>query len=316
LPEPVFLIAGPTAGGKSGLALRLAEAIGGEIVNADSLQLYADLRILTARPSPADEARAPHHLYGVADAKDAWSAGRWLAAALAVLEDIASRRRPAIVVGGTGLYFRALTVGLAAMPSIPPAVRLEAAAAYAELGEAAFRERLAAVDPAAAGRIAPGDRQRLTRAWEVFAAGQVSLSDLQRSTTLPLAPCAWRGVVIEPPRAELYARCDARLGAMIDAGALAEVEALMARGLDPALPPMKAMGLRPMAEHLSGTLAIEEALARARQETRRYAKRQLTWFRHQTPDWPRVAASDSEAAWRQILALASPLTGGREDGMP
>ncbi len=164
----IWLIAGPTASGKSALALRLAELTGGEIVNADSQQLYADLRLLSARPSPEEEARAPHHLFGVADAADGWSVGRWLRAATETLAELAARDGPAIVVGGTGLYFRALTRGLAEIPQVPPFVRRAAENDHQALGEAAFRARLAAVDPAAAARIAVGDRQRLVRAWEVW----------------------------------------------------------------------------------------------------------------------------------------------------
>src|SRR5579871_3832296 len=166
----IWLIAGPTASGKSALALRLARAAGGEIVNADALQLYRDLHVLSARPTPDEEALAPHHLFGTADAAEGWSVGRWLRAATEVLAAIAARGRPAIVVGGTGLYFRALTAGLADIPAVPTTVRAEVQALYDEVGEAAFRTRLAEVDPAAARRIAGGDRQRLTRAYEVFVA--------------------------------------------------------------------------------------------------------------------------------------------------
>ncbi len=284
---PIHLIAGPTASGKSALALRLAREIGGEIVNADSMQVYRDLPILTAQPTPAERALAPHHLYGVADAAEAWSAGRWLAAARETLANIARRGRPAVVVGGTGLYFRALTVGLADMPPVPRAVRQQSGALFDGLGEARFRRRLAAVDPQAEARIAPGDRQRLTRAHEVFAASGAPLSAWQGATTPALAPGSWRALVLEPPRAELYRRCDARLVTMIEAGALEEVSALMARRLDPGLPAMKALGVAPLAAHLGSVLSADEALAAAQRDTRRYAKRQLTWFRNQAPDWPR-----------------------------
>lgn len=304
----IQLIAGPTASGKSALALRLARETGGEIVNADALQLYADLRWLSARPSPQEEAQAPHHLFGIADGADGWSVGRWLRAALAVLEDIAGRGRPAIVVGGTGLYFKALTEGLADIPVIPEAVRTETAAAFDREGEAVFRERLARVDPAAAARIAPSDRMRLVRAMEVFAATRRSLTDWRAATRPALPAGAWRSVVIEPPREALYARCDARLATMVEAGALEEVAALVARRLDPNLPVMKAVGVREFAAHLAGETSLAEALDAARQETRRYAKRQLTWLRNQTPDWPRVTATDPETAWGQFLALDASLT--------
>jgi tRNA dimethylallyltransferase len=289
---PVTLIAGPTASGKSALALRLARSAGGEIVNADSMQVYADLRVLTARPSPQDEAAAPHHLFGVADAAEAWSVGRWLEAATAVIADIAARGRPAIVVGGTGLYFRALTMGLADVPTVPASVRLEAQALYDAIGEAAFRAGVAEVDPLAAERIAAADRQRLMRAHEVYAATGRPLSDWQTRTSPALAPGSWCGLVLEPPRDLVYARCDERLEAMLGAGALDEVARLDGRGLDAKLPAMKALGVAPFAAHLRGDIGLDEALARARQDTRRYAKRQVTWFRHQNADWPRAQSAD------------------------
>ncbi len=305
--EPrIWLIGGPTASGKTALALRLARERGAEIVNADSMQLYADLRVLTARPTPEEEEEAPHHLFGVADAGEAWSVGRWLRAALPVLQDIAARGRDAIVVGGTGLYFRALTQGLAETPDVPPEVRAAAAADFEGLGEAAFRERLAGVDPAAAARIAPGDRQRLTRAWEVWRASGEALSDLQARTRPALAPGRWRGVVVDPPRAALNARCAARLVAMLEGGAVEEADRLLARGLDPDLPAMKALGLREIAAWRRGETSREAALTAAQQETRRYAKRQATWFRNQTPDWPKITAADAEGQWGQFLARCAP----------
>jgi tRNA dimethylallyltransferase len=301
------LIAGPTASGKSALALRLAEAAGGEIVNADALQLYRDLRILTARPSAEEEARVPHHLFGVADAAQAWSVGRWLAAVLPMLQDIRARGRPAIVVGGTGLYFKALTEGLAEIPQVPAEVRRRTGALYERLGEAAFRQELRRRDPEAAARIFPGDRQRLTRALEVHEATGRALSAWQAAAP-PAAPGPWRACALEPPREALYARCDARLQAMVRQGALEEVRALMARGLDPELPAMKAVGVREFAQHLAGGLTLDQALAMAQRETRRYAKRQTTWMRGQMAAWPRITASDPEGQWRQFLALEAALT--------
>ena len=285
--EPgVWLIAGPTASGKSDAALALAERTGAEIVNADALQLYADLRALSARPTAEEEARAPHHLYGVADAAEAWSVGRWLRAALPVLAAIRDRGRPAIVVGGTGLYFRALTHGLAETPPVPDSLRAAVQARFDAVGEDAFRSALAEADPHAEARIAPGDRQRLVRAASVAQATGRPLSAWRADTRPPLAPSGWRGVLIAPPRDELYARCDARLGAMLQQGALEEVRTLLARDLDPALPALKAVGLRELAAHVEGETTLADALELARRETRRFAKRQLTWFRNQTPDWP------------------------------
>lgn len=285
---PVLLLAGPTASGKSAWALRWAEARRGEIVNADSQQLYADLRVLSARPDAAETARAPHHLYGVADAAEAWSVGRWLRMALPLLADIRARGRPAIVVGGTGLYFRALTVGLAEAPAIPAETAAEATADYDRLGEAMFRTRLAERDPEAVARIAPGDRRRLVRAWSVDAFTGRSLSDWRQETAAPLAPADWRGTVLQPERAAIYDRCDARVGRMVEDGALKEVRALLERGLPPELPCMRALGVRPFAAHLRGRLDLGAAMDQVRRDTRRYAKRQLTWFRNQTPDWPRL----------------------------
>ena len=304
----IWLIAGPTASGKSALALRLAEVVGGEIVNADSMQLYADLRLLTARPSPQEEARAPHHLFGTVDAADGWSVGRWLRAAVPVLQEIEARGRPAIVVGGTGLYFKALTEGLAEIPQVPAAVREQAQADFDRMGEMDFRGRLGSVDAPAAARIAPGDRQRLVRAWEVYAATGTPLTDWHGSGAPALPAGTWRGVTLDPPRPALYARCDARLAAMIDQGVLAEVEALAARNLDADMPLMKAVGAREFAAHLRGETSRADALAAAQQETRRYAKRQATWMRGQMADWPRLTEAGHEPQWRQFLALNPALT--------
>ena len=309
--EPrIWLIAGPTASGKSGLALRLAEAADAEIVNADSMQLYRDLRILTARPSAEDEARAPHHLFGTVDAADGWSVGRWLRAVADLLAELAAAHRPVVIVGGTGLYFRALTRGLAAIPPVPGAVRQEAEADFDLMGESAFRGRLGAYDPAAAARIAEGDRQRLVRAWEVYAATGTPISDWQQTGAPVLSGDAWRAVALEPRREVLYARCDDRLEAMVAEGATLEVAALAARGLDPALPAMKAVGVREFAAHVSGETTLAEALAAAQQETRRYAKRQATWMRGQMAGWPRLTGETPEAQWRQFIALEPSLTPG------
>ncbi len=268
------------------------------------MQLYADLRVLTARPPRDEMLLAPHHLFGVADAADGWSVGRWLDAARAVLADIAQWRRPAVVVGGTGLYFRALTQGLADVPPVPRDVtdRLEREAGAA--GELALRPRLAALDPEAEARIARGDRQRLLRALAVAEHTGRPLTAWQADTAPSLAPGDWRAVVLEPPRETLYAACDARLAAMFATGAIEEVAALNARRLDPSLPAMKAVGVREIIEHLEGRLSRDQALARSQQETRRYAKRQLTWLRNQTPGWPRITAGGAAAQWAAFEGLA------------
>ncbi|HST90819.1 MAG TPA: tRNA (adenosine(37)-N6)-dimethylallyltransferase MiaA [Brevundimonas sp.] len=290
----IQLIAGPTASGKSRLALETAEKTGAVIINADSQQLYADLRVLSARPTEADEAAADHRLYGVADAADAWSVGRWTRAVAPLLAELAAQQRPVVIVGGTGLYFTALTRGLAEIPEVPDQVRNAAGNAYDAVGEDEFRRRLSEVDPDAAARIEAGDRQRLTRAWAVTEHTGRALSQWTAATTPLLAAGTWSAAVVEPDRQTLYARCDARVAQMVEAGALKEVRALVARRLDPALPAMKAVGVREFAACLSGETTLDAAVEQTRQATRNYAKRQLTWFRNQTPDWPRLA-TDGDA---------------------
>jgi tRNA dimethylallyltransferase len=304
----IWLIAGPTASGKSALALRLARLTGGEIVGADALQVYRGLPVLTAAPDAADLAAAAHHLVGTVDAGEAWSTGRWVAAARAVIDDLAARGTDVIVAGGTGLYFEALVKGLADIPAVPAAVRTQTGDDYAALGEAAFRERLAGVDPAAAARILPGDRQRLCRAWEVFAATGRALSDWQAEPAGGLPAGSWRGVRLMPPREALYQRGDDRFLAMVEGGALDEVRALVSRGLDPALPACKAVGVRPLAAFLSGEASIDEAIAAGQRETRNYVKRQEVWLRGRMADWPSVTDLEAEAQWRSFLALNPDLT--------
>jgi tRNA dimethylallyltransferase len=277
---PVILIAGPTASGKSGLALELAAALCGTIINADALQVYRDLRILSARPDAAAEARAPHRLYGWLDAAERGSVGKWRALARAEIPAAQANGRLPIVVGGTGLYLRALQHGLAAIPPVPAAIRAEAAALYRALGGAAFRERLAAVDPAAASRLPAGDRQRLTRAFAVLRTTGRPLDAWQAGGGEP-PPYRFCVLLLLPPRAALYAACDARFVAMIEQGGLDEAAALLGRGLDPELPAMKAVGLPQLFAHLRGGIGLDEAIAQGQRATRRYAKRQMTWFRHQ-----------------------------------
>lgn len=277
------LIAGPTASGKSAAALALAAREGGTIINADASQVYRDLRILSARPSVEEEAAAPHRLFGYRDGAESCSAADWAEDARAAVAEVVAEGRLPILVGGTGLYFRVLLDGIAPVPDIDPTIRAEVRA----LDAAAAHAALAREDPGAAMKLHANDTARLQRALEVV-----------RSTGRPLA--AWQedrvgGIaadfaieaqVIDPPVAELYARCDARLDAMVDAGALAEVEALMARGLTPTLPVMRAIGVEPLARYLDGTLPLDQAIEQAKQATRNYAKRQRTWFRNQrlTPE--------------------------------
>ncbi|RZJ01172.1 MAG: tRNA (adenosine(37)-N6)-dimethylallyltransferase MiaA [Brevundimonas sp.] len=286
MSEPLItLLAGPTASGKSRLAMQMAARTGAVILNADSQQLYADLRVLSARPSAADEAAVEHRLYGVADAAEAWSVGRW---SRAVMEELAALEgRPVLLVGGTGLYFTSLTKGLAEIPAVPDGVRRALEAAFEADGEVRFRQALAAVDPAAAARIEAGDRQRLVRARAVAVHTGRALSDWTADTTPLLAPGSWTGLVLEPDRVALYANCDLRVAQMVEQGAVDEVKALTARRLNPALPAMKAVGVREFADHSAGKTTLDQAIAATRQATRNYAKRQLTWFRNQTPDWRR-----------------------------
>lgn len=293
--EITVFIAGPTASGKSAAALALAERIGGEIVNADALQVYADLDILSARPSPEETARVSHHLFGFLDGAERCSAGRWARAAARAVGEIHGRGRPAIVAGGTGLYFRALEEGLSPIPAIPDAARNEAREAYERLGAEAFHAELVARDPGAA-RIAVADRQRLLRSWEVQAATGKPLSAHQAAARAPLIEPPAARMVIEPDRETLYADCDARFDAMLARGGLEEARRLKARGLSPDLPVMKALGAAELIAHLGGALGLEEAAELAKRNTRRFAKRQLTWFRNQTPGWPRARTPDEAVA--------------------
>ena len=296
IQDTVVIVAGPTASGKSALALDLAEHFGGAVINADSQQSYRDLRILTARPDAAAEARAPHRLYGYLDAAERGSVGRWRVLALAEIAAAHAAGRLPIVVGGTGLYLRAVMQGLAAVPDIPPEIREEAAALYRQLGGAGFREHLASLDPSAAARFPPADRTRLTRAYEVVRATGIPIAEWQRRPAPP-APYRFATLLLAPPRAALYAACDARFAAMAASGGLAEAAALLARGLDPALPAMKAVGVPELIRHLRGEIALADAVAAAQQATRRYAKRQTTWFRHQLNADLLCNAQYSESFW-------------------
>lgn len=285
-----ILIAGPTASGKSALALALAVQRNGVVINADSMQVYRDLRIVTARPTPQEEARAPHRLYGHVDAGQVYSVGRWLADARAALIEAGRAGLLPIFVGGTGLYFKALTQGLSAVPPIPAAVREAVRARLAAEGAGALHAELARHDAASAARLNPSDRTRIARALEVIEATGRSLADWHRDATTPLVdPAGATKLFLSPERAELYRRIDARFDAMVAAGAVDEVRALDARGLDAAMPAMKAHGVPWLRRYLKGEMALADAVAQAKQDTRRYAKRQATWFRHQLPDWSWVA---------------------------
>jgi tRNA dimethylallyltransferase len=289
--EPkIILIAGPTASGKSALALALAEKLGGVIINADSMQVYRDLRIITARPTPAEEARLPHRLYGHVDAAENFSVGRWCTEAADVLAATQREARVAIVVGGTGLYFKALTQGLAAVPPIPAQIRNEVRGRLASDGVEALHAELTRRDPAAAARLMPGDRARVTRALEVILATGRSLL-LWHEANMPACVDAALAakVFLMPDRDELLRRIDARFEAMMAAGAMDEVRALAARHLDPNLPAMKAHGVPWLIRHRNGEIALAEAVNGGKRDTRQYTKRQATWFRNQLPDFVWVA---------------------------
>ncbi len=296
-PEQIVLIAGPTASGKSALAMQLAEKLGGVVINADSMQVYRDLRIITARPSVEDERRVPHRLYGHVDAAENYSVGRWCEEAAAALAVTARTAQSAILVGGTGLYFSALTRGLAAVPPIPPEIRDEVRARLLSDGVAALHAELKWRDPAAAARLMPGDRARITRALEVVLATGRSLIGWHETNKPPGLDAARAAkIFLMPDRDDLLRRIDARFDAMMAAGALDEVRALAPRRLDPALPAMKAHGVPWLIRHLAGDLTLDAAVAEAKRDTRQYTKRQATWFRNQLPDFAWVEPDRALAA--------------------
>ena len=309
-----LLLAGPTASGKSALALALAERLGGTVINADSMQVYAGLRAITARPDAAEEARAPHRLYGVHDAGTAASVAWWRGQALA---EMAAARLP-ILCGGTGLYFNALTEGLSEIPPVPPEAREEARGLLAALGPAALHVRLAEADPDTAARLRPSDSQRLARAWEVWRGtgrGMAAWQAVPGTGTAQRGGVAWRfaAIRLDPPRDALRAAIGQRWQGMLAAGAVEEVAALVARGLDPTLPAMRAHGVPEIAAALRGEISMEEAGRRACLATGQYTKRQATWFRHR----PLAGATDthtiharvagqeqfSESEWAEIIAF-------------
>ncbi|MDT8274681.1 tRNA delta(2)-isopentenylpyrophosphate transferase [Roseomonas mucosa] len=290
---PLLLIAGPTASGKSALALAIARQVGGAVLNADSMQVYRDLRILTARPAPEEEAQAPHRLYGIRDAAEAASAAWWRGEAERAIAEVAAAGLVPILCGGTGLYFQALLRGLAPVPRVPEAAREEARALLAELGPEALHGRLAAADPDTAARLRPGDSQRIARAWEVWRGTGRGLAAWQAvpipdpPPERPVLP-----VLLDPPREELREAIRRRWSTMLDLGAMEEVRALLARGLDPALPAMRAHGVPELGGVLRGEMSMEEAGRRACLAIGQYTKRQATWFRHHDLAMPAGRGAD------------------------
>ena len=282
--SPVIVIGGPTACGKSGLALAIAENFDGIIVNADAIQVYRDLRILTARPTEDEEKSIPHRLYGILDAKESCSAGTWQALALKEIENIQNTGKLPIIVGGTGLYLKALTEGIAPIPKIPLSVRKSVREFYSEVGKAEFYTQFTKKDPITAARIQPNDAQRLMRAWEVMEATGKSIS-LWQEEKMQSPNLKFTMVVGTPLREDLYAACDKRIFNMISDGVLEEVKALMIRFQNEKfnnLPVFKAIAFKEFSSYLAGDTTLDIAIAKAQQQTRRYAKRQMTWFRNQT----------------------------------
>jgi tRNA dimethylallyltransferase len=277
-PPQALIVAGPTCSGKSALAIRLAECLHGTVINADSMQVYRELRIVTARPTPAEEAQVPHALYGVRPAAQAGSVAWWRDAALTAMEAARQAGRLPILCGGTGLYFLSLTQGIAEIPP-PGAARDEARALLASLGPAGLHARLAEIDPASAARIDPADSQRIARAYEVRLGTGRGLAEWQ-ARAAPPAPWRFAAILLDPPRAALRGAIAARFDAMLRQGAVDEVRALLALHLDPALPAMRAHGVPELAAHLRGDIAVDEAARRATLATGQYTKRQATWFRH------------------------------------
>lgn len=274
-----LIVAGPTCSGKSALALGLAQALGGTVINADSMQVYRELRIITARPTAAEEAQAPHALYGIRPAAEPGSAAWWREAALTAMESAHAAGTLPILCGGTGMYIGALVDGIAAIPDCGEPARAEARWLLAEQGPAALHASLAKVDPATAARLRPSDSQRVARAWEVWRGTGRGLVAWQSERGTP-APWRFSAIHVDPPRETLRAAIGGRFSAMLEHGALEEVRALLALNLDPALPAMRAHGVPELCAHLRGEIPLDEAARRAELATGRYTKRQSTWFRH------------------------------------
>jgi tRNA dimethylallyltransferase len=298
-----LLIAGPTAAGKTALAIAAARRLDGEIINADSMQIYDGLHLITARPDDAETRAVPHHLFGTIDPSIRWSVGEWTDAVLPLINDIKARGRTPILVGGTGLYFQALTKGLARVPEIDAESRRRATDLLSSQGLEGLRAEAERLDPVAVARVKPADKQRTMRIVEVGYATGEPLSAFHVETEPMLPDDDWTGIVIEPDRAELYDRINRRFDLMLEAGALDEVATFSKREIDPVLPASKALGVPPLLAHLRGEMSLEEAIELAKRDSRRYAKRQLTWFRNQHAGWGRVRSMEPETAQAELFAL-------------
>jgi len=301
--KPILIVAGPTASGKSSLALAAADKYNGVIINCDAMQVYRELRLITARPSSEDEAKVSHKLYGVIPAAEACSAGIWRELAVAEIETCWRADRLPIVTGGTGLYIRALMEGLTDIPEIPREIREEVTERRNRIGPEAFRQELAKFDPVSAERLNPTDSQRMIRAYEVYLGTERSLTDWhQDAPATPPLEANYQSIIFEPPRDELYAKCEARFDWMIDNGVLDEVRVLMELNLEPSLPAMKALGVPELITHLHDKMTLEDAVSAAKQATKRYAKRQMTWFRGQIVQKYRVNEQYSERLLPEIFS--------------
>lgn len=308
--RPTLLIHGPTASGKTQLSIQMAKKFDGEIVNADSMQVYRDLKVITARPSDAEIAEVPHHLFGYKDAAERGSAGSWLSDARTIIADIQKRGKVPIVIGGTGLHLLALIEGLSEIPPIPEDSRAEARTMVQKDNAESAHAYLMKVDPETARRLAPNDRQRVARALEVWLATGNPLSSYHENKTPPvLSEGEWLGIALTPPRIRLYNRIDRRFASMMMEGAMDEARALAERNLDPALPAMKAHGMPWLLSYLRGEISADTAAEYAKRDTRRYAKRQFTWISHQFPFWPRIPSMELDVRSKVIHALFKEIDG-------
>ncbi len=299
---PAILIHGPTASGKTDLSIALAQELDGEIINADAMQVYNDLSVLSARPSAEEIAQAPHHMFGHVDGAERYSTGLWLKDACAQIEDIRRRGKVPILAGGTGLYLSALVHGLSKVPDVPEEIKREALAKV-EADRAAAHAELAAVDVEAAARIKPLDIQRLTRALEVYYHTGKPITSFQTPEPAFLKQNEWVGFALTPVRKELYARIEARFDRMLETGAPAEARILFERKLPADLPIMRAHGMPGFCDHFEGRVSLEEAIERGKRDTRRYAKRQFTWIAHQFPTWTRIPSKCVEVRKKVICSI-------------
>ena len=308
--KPAILIHGPTASGKSALSVALAKRVGGEVINADSMQVYRDLRVISARPAASEMAGVEHHLFGHVPASERYSTGKWLDEVKPVIAKVQRRGKVPIIIGGTGLYHLALIEGLSEIPPVPEDVRSDVTEIFKAGGVPALREKLEQVDRETAERLGEGDRQRLSRALEVWLATGKSISSFQgKKGRAILGEREWLGVALTPTRSRLYARIDRRFEGMLREGAMEEARGLASQSLPDELPAMKAHGIPWLIAYLKGEMSAEGAAENAKRDTRRYAKRQFTWIGRQFPFWPRIPSLAIEDRLRVIHALYKEVDG-------